>query len=174
MIPGPATDPAILEFVSSFGDRRLGKGVVPCKDTPNFIANRIGSFFGGTVAKISGEGGYTVEEVDAITGSLIGLPNSASFRLLDLVGLDVWSFVGTNLYHAVPEDPWRDRFLMTPTQLAMIEKKWLGDKTGQGFYKRVGKEKEIHAIDLATLEYHPAIKVKFPSADAARGIEESE
>src|ERR1700722_6316293 len=172
VIPGPATDPAILEFVSSFGDRRLGKGVVPCKDTPNFIANRIGSFFGGTVAKITSEGGYTVEEVDAITGSLIGLPNSASFRLLDLVGLDVWSFVGTNLYHAVPDDPWRDRFLMTPTQLAMIEKKWLGDKTGQGFYKRVGKEKETHAIDLNTLEYHPAIKVKFPAADAARGIED--
>jgi 3-hydroxyacyl-CoA dehydrogenase len=172
VIPYLDTDPAILEFVSTFADRRLGKGVVPCKDTPNFIANRIGSFFGGTVAKITGEGGYTVEEVDAITGSLIGLPNSASFRLLDLVGLDVWSFVGTNLYHAVPEDPWRDRFLMTDAQKAMIEKKWLGDKTGQGFYKRVGKDKEIHAIDLATLEYHPAIKVKFPSADAARGIED--
>ena len=113
VIPGADTDPEILEFVSTFADQRLGKGVVPCKDTPNFIANRIGSFFGGTVGKIAAEGGYTVEEVDAITGSLIGLPNSASFRLLDLVGLDVWAFVGTNLYHAVPEDPWRDRFLMT-------------------------------------------------------------
>ena len=110
--------------------------------------------------------------MDAITGSLIGLPNSASFRLLDLVGLDVWSFVGTNLYHAVPEDPWRDRFLMSDVQQQMLEKKWLGDKTGQGFYKRVGKEKEIHAIDLKTLEYHPAAKVKFPAADAARGMED--
>jgi 3-hydroxyacyl-CoA dehydrogenase len=163
VIPGPASDPAILAFVSEFSDKRLGKGVVPCKDTPNFIANRIGSFFGGTVGKIAGEGGYTVEEVDAITGPLIGLPNSASFRLLDIVGLDVWSFVGTNLYHAVPEDPWRDRFLMTPAQQKMIELKWLGDKTGQGFYKRVGKEKEIHAIDLNTLEYHPAQKVKIES-----------
>jgi 3-hydroxyacyl-CoA dehydrogenase len=172
VIPDADTDPEILGFVSQFGDRRLGKGVVPCKDTPNFIANRIGSFFGGTIAKIAGEGDYTVEEVDAITGSLIGLPNSASFRLLDLVGLDVWSFVGTNLYHAVPEDPWRDRFLMTETQQKMIELKWIGDKTGQGFYKRVGKDKEIHAIDLKTLEYHPAAKVKFPAAEAAKGIED--
>jgi 3-hydroxyacyl-CoA dehydrogenase len=172
VIPGPETDPEILGFVWSYGDRRLGKGVVPCKDTPNFIANRIGSFFGGTVGKITVEGEYTVEEVDAITGSLIGLPNSASFRLLDIVGLDVWAFVGTNLYHAVPNDPWRDRFLMIETQKKMIERKWLGDKTGQGFYKRVGKEKEIHAIDLKTLEYHPAAKVKFPAADAVRGIED--
>ena len=172
VIPGVDTDPEILRFVRSYADRRLGKGVVPCKDTPNFIANRIGSFFGGTVGKITTEGDYTVEEVDAITGGLIGLPNSASFRLLDIVGLDVWAFVGTNLYHAVPEDPWRDRFQMTDTQQKMIERKWLGDKTGQGFYKRVGKEKEIHAIDLKTLEYHPAAKVKFPSAEAARGIED--
>ena len=172
VIPGPETDPEILEFVSQFADRRLGKGVVPCKDTPNFIANRIGSFFGGTIAKIATEGDYTVEEVDAITGALIGLPNSASFRLLDIVGLDVWSFVGTNLYHAVPEDPWRDRFLMTDTQKAMIERGWLGEKSGQGFYKRVGKDKEIHAMDLKTLEYHPAAKVKFPSADVARNIED--
>jgi 3-hydroxyacyl-CoA dehydrogenase len=172
VIPGADTDPEILGFVSQFADLRLGKGVVPCKDTPNFIANRIGSFFGGTVAKIAAEGDYTVEEVDAITGPLIGLPNSASFRLLDIVGLDVWSFVGTKLYHAVPEDPWRDRFLMTDTQKTMLERKWLGEKSGQGFYKRVGKEKEIHAIDLKTLEYHPASKVKFPSADAARNIED--
>lgn len=172
LIPTAETDPEIAAFVSSFADRRLGKGIVPCKDTPNFIANRIGSFFGGTIAKITAEGGYTVEEVDAITGPLIGLPNSASFRLLDIVGLDIWAFVGTNLYHAVPGDRWRDRYLMSDPQKRMIERGWLGEKSGQGFYKRVGKEKEIHAIDLATLEYHPAAKVKFPSADAARNIED--
>ena len=172
VIPGADTDPGIINFVSHFADRRLGKGVVPCKDTPNFIANRIGSFFGGTVGKITIEGGYSVEEVDAITGALIGLPNSASFRLLDIVGLDVWAFVGTNVYHAVPGDRWRERFLMSESQKVMLERKWLGDKTGQGFYKRVGKEKEIHAIDLQTFEYHPAAKVKFPSADAARNIED--
>ncbi|HLX44503.1 MAG TPA: 3-hydroxyacyl-CoA dehydrogenase/enoyl-CoA hydratase family protein [Bryobacteraceae bacterium] len=172
VIPGTDTDAGIVEFVANFADLRLGKGVVPCKDTPNFIANRIGSFFGGTVGKIALDGGYTVEEVDAITGPLIGLPNSASFRLLDIVGLDVWAFVGTNLYHAVPGDRWRERFLMSDVQKTMLERKWLGEKTGQGFYRRVGKDKEIHAIDLQTLEYHPAAKVKFPSADAARNIED--
>jgi 3-hydroxyacyl-CoA dehydrogenase len=171
-IPGPATDAGVTAFVTEFADKRLGKGVVPCKDTPNFIANRIGSFVGGTIQKITVEDGYTVEEVDAITGSLIGLPNSASFRLLDIVGLDVWGFVGTNLYHAVPNDPWRDRYLMTDFHQKMMDRGWLGEKSGQGYYKRVGKEKEIHAIDLKTLEYHPAAKVKFPAADAARNIED--
>jgi 3-hydroxyacyl-CoA dehydrogenase len=158
VIPGQDTDPQVVEFVTYFADRRLGKGIVLCKDTPNFIANRIGAFFGGTIQKITMEGGYTVEEVDAITGSLIGLPNSASFRLLDIVGLDIWAFVGTNLYHAVPNDPWRDRFLMTDPVQKMVERGWLGEKSGQGFYKRVGKE--IHAIDLHTFEYHPVAKPK--------------
>ena len=170
IIPGPETDPHVLSFVADYGDRRLGKGIVLCKDTPNFIANRVGSFFGGTIAKVTLEGGYTVEEVDALTGPLIGLPNSASFRLLDIVGLDVWNHVGTHLYHAVPNDPWRDRFLPTEYQKKMLENKWLGDKTGQGFYKRVGKE--FHAIDLKTLEYHPANKVKFDSVEAAKPIED--
>jgi 3-hydroxyacyl-CoA dehydrogenase len=172
LIPLPDTSHEVMEFVSAFCDRRLGKGVVPCKDTPNFIANRIGSFFGATVQKIVVEDGYTVEETDLITGPLIGLPNSGSFRLLDIVGLDVWSNVGTNLYHAVPDDPWRDRFLMPEFHTKMTERGWLGEKSGQGFYKRVGKEKEIHAIDLHTFEYHPALKVKFPSAEAAKNIED--
>src|SRR5277367_6268652 len=172
LIPLPDTSNEVMEFVSAFCDRRLGKGVVPCKDTPNFIANRIGSFFGATVQKIVVEDGYTVEETDFITGPLIGLPNSGSFRLLDIVGLDVWSNVGTNLYNAVPEDPWRDRFQMPEFHTKMTERGWLGEKSGQGFYKRVGKEKEIHAIDLRTFEYHPASKVKFPSAEAARNIED--
>ncbi|HEV2686906.1 MAG TPA: 3-hydroxyacyl-CoA dehydrogenase family protein, partial [Bryobacteraceae bacterium] len=104
LIPGQETDPDILADVAEFAERRLGKGVVRTKDTPNFIANRIGSFFGGTIAKTLVEEDFTIEEVDALTGSLIGLPNSASFRLLDLVGLDVWAFVGSNLYEAVPND----------------------------------------------------------------------
>jgi 3-hydroxyacyl-CoA dehydrogenase len=172
LIPLPDTSREVMDFVSAFCERRLGKGVVPCKDTPNFIANRIGSFFGATVQKITIEGDYTVEEVDLITGPLIGLPNSGSFRLLDIVGLDVWSSVGTNLYHAVPDDPWRDRFLMPEFHTKMTERGWLGEKSGQGFYKRVGKEKEIHAIDLHTFEYHPAVKVKFPAAEAAKNIED--
>ncbi len=174
MIPGPETDPGVLEFVREFADRKLGKGVVPCKDTPNFIANRIGSFFGATIAKTMLEGDYTIEEVDALTGPLIGLPNSASFRLLDIVGLDVWASVGSNLHAAVPHDPWRERFLPADFQNQMLERKWLGEKTGQGFYKRVGKgdDRQIWVIDWKTLEYHPLGKVTWPSVEAARNIED--
>jgi 3-hydroxyacyl-CoA dehydrogenase len=172
LIPGPETDPKILADVEEFADRRLGKGVVRTKDTPNFIANRIGSFLGGTIGKTMLEDDFTIEEVDALTGSLIGVPNSASFRLLDLVGLDVWAFVGANLYELVPNDPWRERFLPLDFQKKMIEQKWLGDKTGQGFYKRVGKEREIHALNWKTLEYHPLQKPRFASVETARNIED--
>src|SRR5579863_6054492 len=172
LIPGQDTDPEILAAVENFADRRLGKGVVRTKDTPNFIANRIGSFFGGTIAKTMVEEDFSIEEVDALTGPLIGLPNSASFRLLDLVGLDVWAFVGSNLYAAVPHDPWRDRFLPLDFQKKMIERKWLGDKTSQGFYKRVGKDREILALNWKTLEYQPLQKPRFPSVEAARNIED--
>jgi 3-hydroxyacyl-CoA dehydrogenase len=174
LIPGAETDPQILAEVEEFADRRLGKGVVRAKDTPNFIANRIGSFFGGTIAKTMVEEDLTIEEVDALTGPLIGLPNSASFRLLDIVGLDVWAFVGTNLYNLAPNDPWRDRFLPLEFEKKMIERKWLGDKTGQGFYERVGKgdNKEFLALDWKTLEYHPAERPRFPSVEAARNIDD--
>jgi 3-hydroxyacyl-CoA dehydrogenase len=172
LIPGPETDPVILDEVERFADRRLGKGVVRTKDTPNFIANRIGSFLGGTVGKSMVEEEFTIEEVDALTGALIGVPNSASFRLLDLVGLDVWAFVGTNLYDLVPNDRWRDRFLPLDFEKKMIEQKWLGDKTSQGFYKRVGKDREIHVLDWKTLEYQPLQKPRFPSVDAARNIDD--
>lgn len=174
MIPDPETDPEVVAFVAEFADRRLGKGVVPCKDTPNFIANRIGTFYGGTVQKVMIEDDYTVEEIDALTGPLIGLPNSASLRLLDIVGLDVWAFVGRNLYDAVPEDPWRERFLPTPHQEQMLERNWLGEKTGQGYYKRVGSgdRREIHALDWHTLEYHPTAKPKFDGVEMARQVED--
>lgn len=172
LIPGPETDPHILAEVEHFAGRRLGKGVVRTKDTPNFIANRIGAFLGGTIGKTMLEHDFTIEEVDALTGSLIGVPNSASFRLLDLVGLDVWGFVGSNLYDAVPGDPWRERFLPLDFEKKMLERKWLGDKTGQGFYKRVGKEREILALNWKTLEYAPLRKPRFASVDAARNIED--
>lgn len=172
VIPGPETRPDVLAWASEFCDLHLGKGVVPCKDTPNFIANRIGSFFGATVHKLTVEGEYTVEEVDALTGPLIGLPKSASFRLIDIVGLDVWVHVLRNLYDLVPHDPARGRYTVPGFMQAMLERGWLGEKRGQGFYKRVGKEKEIHAIDLKTFEYHPAARPKFPSAEAVKGIED--
>lgn len=170
VIPGPETDPGLIEFVSAFGERRLGKGIVPCKDTPNFIGNRIGFFLLGTVCKIAVEDGYTVEEVDALTGPLIGLPKSATFRLLDIVGLDVAWHVGENLYHGVPEDPWRERYLLPEFHKQMLERGWLGEKSGQGYYERVGKTREIHAIDLKTLEYHPAAAPQFPAVESAKSI----
>src|SRR5260370_10697376 len=174
LIPGPESEPEILAAVAEFADRRLGKGVVRTKDTPNFIANRIGSFFGGTVPKTKTEEGFTISDVDALTGPLIGLPNSAPFRLLDIVGLDVWAFVGSNLYEAAPSDPWRDRFLPLDFQKKIIENKWLGEKTGQGFYKRVGKgdNKEILVLNWKTLEYSPLQKPRFPAVEAARNIED--
>jgi 3-hydroxyacyl-CoA dehydrogenase len=172
MIPGAQTRTEVLHFVADFCDRHLGKGVVACKDTPNFIANRIGSFFGATIHKLTMEGEFSVEEVDALTGPLIGLPRSASFRLMDIVGIDVWAHVTRNLYAAVPNDPWRERFVLPPMMEKLVERGWLGEKTGQGFYKRVGKEKEIHAVDWKTLEYHPARKPTWPSVEAAKGIPE--
>jgi 3-hydroxyacyl-CoA dehydrogenase len=172
IIPGAETDPDVLDFASDFCDVHLGKGVVRCKDTPNFIGNRIGSFFGSTVAKIMVENDYTIEEVEALTGRLIGLPNSASFRLFDIIGLDVWVFVAKNLYDAVPDDPWRERFLPPPFVTEMMNRRWLGDKTGQGFFKRVGPNREIHALDWKTLEYHPMQKARFASVDDAKTIED--
>ena len=174
MIPGPETAPDVVRWVVEFCDLHLGKGVVPCKDTPNFIANRLGSFFGATVHKLTVEGDFTIEEVDALTGPLVGLPKSASFRLIDIIGLDVWVHVLRNLHGLAPNDPARDRFVVPEFIERMLERGMLGEKRGQGFYKRVGKgaEKEIHAIDRKTLEYHPAQKPKFPSADAVRGIED--
>jgi len=172
LIPGPDTAAEVLTWVSSFCDLHLGKGVVPCKDTPNFIANRIGCFFGATVHKLAVEGDYTVEEVDLLTGPLIGLPRSASFRLVDIIGLDVWAHVLRNLYDLAPNDPARERYLVPEFMARMIERGWLGEKRGQGFYQRAGKgaEKEIHAIDRKTLEYHPAQKAHFAAADAVRSI----
>src|SRR5208283_2841491 len=101
MIPGAGTNDEVLTFVRDYADQRLGKGVVPCKDTPNFIANRIGSFFGGTVQRLTEAHDLTIEEVDALTGPLIGLPKSASYRLLDIVGIDIWDHVTKNLFDLV-------------------------------------------------------------------------
>jgi 3-hydroxyacyl-CoA dehydrogenase len=171
LIPGPETRAGIGEFLSEFCDLHLGKGVVPCKDTPNFIANRIGSFFGSTIQELTVKLDLTIEEVDALTGPLIGLPKSASYRLLDIVGLDVWAHVTKNLYAAVPNDPFRERFTMQPFLMEMIARGWLGEKRGQGLFKRVGPEREIHAIDWKTLDYHPAAKPRFASLETLRNLE---
>lgn len=160
VIPGRETDEAIVDFVSTFGTEVLGKGIVRCKDTPNFIGNRIGIFYSMAIQRAALEDGYTVEEVDALTGPLMGMPKSASFRLIDVIGLDVWAQVARNVY-AGTADQWRDWFLPTPYMQKMLGNRWLGEKTGQGFYKRVGPEKQIFALDLKTLEYRPAQNVSF-------------
>ncbi|HYZ82985.1 MAG TPA: 3-hydroxyacyl-CoA dehydrogenase NAD-binding domain-containing protein, partial [Bryobacteraceae bacterium] len=166
LIPGPDTTPEVLGFVADYCDRQLGKGVVPCKDTPNFIANRLGSMFGSITYRAMQEFDLSVEEVDLLTGPLIGVPRTATFRLVDLIGLDTWTYVMKNLYDLQPQDPWRESVLPPPFFQAMMDRKLLGDKTGAGFYKRVGPAKELHAIDWRTLEYHPAATPSFPQLAA--------
>jgi 3-hydroxyacyl-CoA dehydrogenase len=113
---------------------------------------------------------FSIEEVDALTGPLLGIPKSASFRLLDIVGLDVWAHVSKNLFEAVSNDPWREWFMPPPFMAAMVERGWIGDKKGQGFYRRVGPSREIHALDWKTLEYHPSRKATFESVEASKPI----
>ncbi len=169
IIPGPATAPELLAAVSDFCDRRLGKGVVRCKDTPGFIANRIGCFFLASALKFMLQDGLTVEETDALTGPLIGLPKSATCRLLDIIGLDLWHALSRNLYEAACDDPWRERFPPPDFILQMIERGWLGEKSGQGFYRRTGSAESrlIEAIDWRTLDYHPAAKPSLDTLETA-------
>lgn len=169
------TDGVIACKVFGFLDQRLGKGVVPAKDRPNFIANRIGVF--GMMATIHEmiAGGWTPTEVDQMTGKAIGHASSATFRTSDLVGLDVTAHVTTNLYPAVPDDEDREVFQLPDLIKTLLDKKLLGDKTKGGFYKKSknaeGKT-EILELDLNTFEYKPQVKTKFPSLDAAKQIED--
>ncbi|MBI3694128.1 MAG: 3-hydroxyacyl-CoA dehydrogenase/enoyl-CoA hydratase family protein [Acidobacteria bacterium] len=173
IIPGPDTLPEVVACVSDLCDRRLGKGVVAAKDTPNFIANRIGTFSSAVVFRLMQRDSYTVEEIDALTGPAIGHPKSATFRTLDLVGLDVAAHVLRNLHQNLPADPRRDWFCVPPFVEQMLERKWLGDKTGQGFYRKEKSDGEIWALDWKTLEYRPRQKVRFPSLDMARNIDQT-
>ncbi len=177
VIPGTETSGEIACKVSGFLDQRLGKGVVPAKDRPNFIANRVGTF--GMMATVHEmlEQGFTPTEIDQITGKAIGHASSATFRTSDLVGLDVLAHVNKNLYPAVPDDEDRDVFLVPDVINTMLEKKLLGDKTGGGFYKKskdAGGNRQILELDLATFEYKPQQKSKFPSLDAAKVIEDTD
>src|ERR1051325_9333280 len=169
------TKPEVSCFLYGFLDQRLGKGVVPAKDRPNFIANRIGTFGAMVTIKTMLEDGYSIEEVDKITGQAVGRPKSATFRTFDLVGLDVFGHVVKNLYEALPEDDEREVFVAPEFLTAMIGKGILGNKTKGGFYRRQpgeGGKKEIWTIDQATLDYRPSQKVKLPALDMAKNIEE--
>src|SRR5271168_3172491 len=174
LIPGPKTSSDVLETLRDLCDRRLGKGVVEAKDTPNFIANRIGTFSMLNALKLMGELDMTVEEVDACTGPAVGWPKSATFRTADLVGLDVLTHVIKNIYETAPNDESHERYKVPALLEEMAKRGWLGDKTGQGFYKK-NKEgsREILTLDVKTLEYRPKQKAKFASLEAGKGIEDT-
>ena len=170
IIPTRDTDPEIVEAVRNFGERVLGKGGVIAKDTPNFIGNRLGSFAGMQSVRYAFENGYGIEEVDAITGPLIGHPKTATFRLNDQVGLDIAVGVAENLYEAVPEDESREE-LKPPEKLdEMLERNLLGNKTGAGFYKRDKRDGKtvFDVLDLETFEHQPAENPEIPIATEAQ------
>jgi 3-hydroxyacyl-CoA dehydrogenase len=170
------TKPEVSCAIFGFLDKRLGKGVVPAKDRPNFIANRIGTFGAMATVQTMLADGYTIEEVDKITGPVIGRPKTATFRTFDLVGLDVLGHVAANLYEAVPEDEERDVYIAPDFLKGMLEKKLLGNKTKGGFYKKTkgeGGKDEILVLDTKTLEYRPQEKVKLPSLDMAKNVEDT-
>jgi 3-hydroxyacyl-CoA dehydrogenase len=176
VIPTAETLREITAFIADFCDRRLGKGIVFAKDTPNFIANRIATFSALNAMKVMMEGGYTIEEVDAMTGPAVGRPKSASFRTSDIVGLDTSLYVADNLYAAVANDERRD--VLAPPELLreMVKRGWTGNKAGQGFYKKQkgeGGKTEFWSLDYGTMEYKPPQKVRFPSLDATKSIEDT-
>ncbi|HEX2665802.1 MAG TPA: 3-hydroxyacyl-CoA dehydrogenase NAD-binding domain-containing protein [Candidatus Acidoferrum sp.] len=175
VIPGPKTLGEVVGSLSEFCDRRLGKGVVIAKDTPNFIANRIGTFSMLNALRLMGTLGMTVEEVDACTGPAVGWPKSATFRTADIVGLDVLVHVVKNIYETAPKDESREKYRVPALVEEMVKRGWLGDKTGQGFYKKVrgAAEKEILTLDVDTLEYRPRQKAKFASLEMGKAIEDT-
>jgi len=175
LIPGPKTLPGVLATLDEICDLRLGKGVVVAKDTPNFIANRIGTYAMLNVLKQMQALEMTIEEVDACTGPAIGQPKSATFRTADIVGLDVLVHVVRNIYDNIPNDESREMWRVPAFVEEMIKRGWLGDKTGSGFYKRVrkGGDSEILTLDWQKMEYRPRQKAKFGSIEDGKQIEET-
>jgi len=175
IIPGPKTNPAIIDFLMDYGDRFLGKETVLCKDTPAFIANRIGVY-----AIISGmhaieKMGMGVSEVDKLTGPIIGRAKSATFRTMDVVGLDTTVNVANNLYKTLTQDESRDKFLLPNIVKVLYDNKWWGDKTGQGYFKMIRHKdgtKELKELDLKTFEYKDAEKPKFKALEASKEIDD--
>jgi 3-hydroxyacyl-CoA dehydrogenase len=176
IIPGPATHPDVIESLTRFCDHTLGKGVVVAKDTPNFIANRVGTYSMLNAIRLMTDLGMTFEEVDACTGRALGWPKSATFRLADIVGIDILLHVTRNIYDNIPDDESRELYRVPPLIEEMARRGWLGDKTGSGFYKRVkktGGESEILTLDPAKMEYRPQQKARFASIDAGKSIEDT-
>ena len=176
IIPAPETKPEVISFLMDYGDRFLGKTTVLCKDTPAFIANRVGVFGFMAVFKAMQDVGLNVDEVDALTGPVLGRPKSATFRTGDVVGLDTLVHVAKDLPRNAPDDEAIDIFRMPAFLDKMVENKWLGDKTGQGFYKKMkgpkGSKPEILTLNLDTMEYGPKTKTKFATIEAARAVDD--
>jgi 3-hydroxyacyl-CoA dehydrogenase len=179
VIPTKDTLPEVVNAISEFGEYRLGKGIVFCKDTPNFIANRLGFGGGAFALDYILQNGYTVDEVDTITGPAMGRPKTATFRLIDLVGIDVWEHVGNNLAPAIPDDKLALKYLnsepVNHVIHTMVEKGWLGNKVKQGFYKEVRTpegNREFWSLNLKTLDYEAPIKVRFESIGKVKDSED--
>ncbi|NNU96233.1 3-hydroxyacyl-CoA dehydrogenase/enoyl-CoA hydratase family protein [Anoxybacillus sp. EFIL] len=165
VIPTKHTDPSVVAFMKQFGENVLGKGVVLAKDTPNFIANRIGTYGLLVTVREMMKGGYSVGEVDSVTGPLIGRPKSATFRTLDVVGLDTFIHVANNVFEKV-EGEEKEVFTVPSFMKTMVEKGWLGSKSGQGFFYKKGKD--IFELNYETLEYEPTKKLKAPSVEMSK------
>jgi len=174
IIPTDHTDPQIIDFIQKYGTNELGKTTVICKDSPAFIANRIGVYSMMQTMKVVEELGLSVEQVDKLTSKVVGRPKSGTFRLSDVVGLDTTVHVANNLYKALSTDESREIFQLPSMLQKLMENKWLGDKTGQGFYKKVKNEKgksEILALDLKSFEYKPTQKVSFETLERTKAID---
>jgi len=175
IIPTPFTDAAVVDFLMHYGDLYLGKTTVLCKDTPAFIANRVGVFGMMSIMNIKEKLKLSVDEIDALTGPIIGRPKSATFRTGDVVGLDTLVKVAKGVADNCPNDEAKDQFKIPEWLDKMIANNWLGDKTGQGFFKKTkgaGGEKEILTLNLDTLEYAPRVKPKFATLESAKPIED--
>lgn len=173
VIPTPKTDASVIEFLMNYGEQHLGKTTVLCKDTPAFIANRVGVYSIMALLHQVESMGLTVEEVDKLTGPVLGRPKSATFRTGDVVGLDTLVMVAKGLKQNCPIDEANALFEIPGYIQKMVENKWIGDKAGQGFYKKVktGGKSEIQALDLKTLEYRPSQKVKFATLEMTKPID---
>ncbi|HYM93675.1 MAG TPA: 3-hydroxyacyl-CoA dehydrogenase family protein, partial [Chitinophagaceae bacterium] len=175
IIPTPDTDPAVLDFLMHYGDLYLGKTTVLCKDTPAFIANRIGVYGIMTIFSLIDKMGLTIDEVDALTGPIIGRPKSATFRTADVVGIDTLVKVAKGVYDNCPNDEAKESFKIPAWLDKIVANNWLGDKTGQGFFKKTkgsDGDKEILTLDLKTLEYKPRSKPKFATLETAKPIDD--
>lgn len=175
IIPTPDTDNAVVDFLMHYGDLYLGKTTVLCKDTPAFIANRIGVFSMMTIMHVKEKLQLSIDEIDTLTGPLIGRPKSATFRTADVVGIDTLVKVAKGVAENCPDDEAKDQFIIPAWLDKMVANNWLGDKTGQGFYKKTKDDKgkkTILSLDLTTLEYGPRQKASFASLTAAKPIDD--